>query len=180
MKNGLDSPRFRLGTGHLVMNNDDELLISGGNNRSESFYNTSQLIGINTSGIFQSFPVSRHCNIRINESHYLVTGGKVPCPSCGPTGSIKVTKLTYICQTNFGKCLPGPPLNRPRRAHGCSQVWINGSQYFYLYVTGGYVGIDPRTNFSASAEVEVLHDVKEWVIGIILKVGLCLRFLEKI
>ena len=166
MKNiSLDEPKFYFGTGiNLVIK--DKFLIHGGltediQDKFFSFADASEWIG-NDSHVSPKdtfpLPVGGHCNIRINETYFMVTGGLVPH---GRNASV-VTNKTYFCQMDMKKCSRGPDLNCPRRAHGCFQKNISGKQY--LYVTGGY-----KSNSFTSEDVEYLdmsdRSNRQWKFG---------------
>ena len=175
MKNiSLDKPKFYFGTGiNLVIK--DKLLIHGGltediQDTTFSFANSSELIGFNTHTSEKvTFPVAGHCNIMINETHFMVTGGLVPYGK-----SSEVTNKTYYCQTDLNKCIPGPYLNYPRRAHGCFQMTILGKPY--LFVIGGYIDNKQQT----SNDVEYLDmsesdmSKRQWKAGEFSKLELLL------
>ena len=162
IEKSLDEPKFLFGTGNLVIK--DKLLIHGGltediQDTTFSFANSSELIGFNTHTSKKvTFPVAGHCNIMINETHFMVTGGLVPYGK-----SSEVTNKTYYCQTDLNKCIPGPYLNYPRRAHGCFQMTILGKPY--LFVIGGY--IDNKQQTSNDVEYLDMSDMskRQWIVG---------------
>ena len=142
MGKSLVEPKFYFGTGNVVMK--DKLLIHGGltkdiQDTTFSFAESSEWIGSNTkSSPLDTFPaaVGSHCNIRINKTHFMMTGGMVPLGNAKVTNRTKVTGNTYYCQMDL-KCSPGPRLKHPRKSHGCYQKSISGKQY--LFVIGGYI-----------------------------------------
>ena len=141
-KKMLNERKYNFGTGNLVIKN--QLLVHGGQGQQNNFVNSSEMVGLKTQSSNYTLPVSGHCNIMINEKSFMVTGGTIP----DGKGGMQVTNKTYYCQTDLKKCIPGPPLFHPRRAHGCYQKWP------YLYVVGGYIA----TNiYNSTDEVEYLN-----------------------
>ena len=158
MERGLDVPKFNLGIGNLVVN--DLLLIHGGQKNEVDFVNSSQWIGLNNhSSPFDSFPVSGHCNMQINQTHFMVTGGTIPDRN---NGKPEATDLTYFCPINsFKKCILGPPLNHRRRAHSCYTSNFKGKQY--LNVVGGYITTSSSESTDQEVEYLVLSEItKGW------------------
>ena len=160
MEKGIDEPKFYFGTGNLVIKEEEEkFLIHGGltefiQDKSSRFADSSEWFGNNTHSLYNdTLPVGGHCNIQINDTHFMVTGGLIPN---GKTS--KVTNKTYFCHTtNLTKCSPGPSLNIERRAHSCFQ------KAQYLYVVGGYITPNRTT---PDTDVEYLHlGDKNWTVG---------------
>ena len=169
MKNiSLDKPKFYFGTGiNLVIK--DKLLIHGGltEDIQDKFYNfadSSEWIGLNTHmSNIPALSLGGHCNIMIDKTHFMVTGGLVPL---GRNAS-RVTNKTYYCQMdekNLKKCIAGPDLKHRRRAHSCYQRTISGKQI--LHVIGGYV----NNQFTNSTDEEYLdmsvdESKRQWEVG---------------
>ena len=166
----LVEPKFYFGTGNVVIK--DKLLIHGGltediQDMTFSFADSSEWIGSNTqSSPLHTLPaaVGSHCNIRINNTHFMMTGGMVPLGIAKLTNDTNVTGNTYFCQTDL-KCSPGPRLNHPRKSHGCYQRTISGKQF--LFVIGGYID---NHIANSSHDVEFLDmsensSKRQWTLG---------------
>ena len=141
----LDVPKFDLGTGSLTIN--DELLIHGGKKDGHSFINDDYSFANG------ALTVSGHCNLMINRTHFMMMGGTIPYDNRGHKRH-KVTENTYFCHVDLKKCIPGPPLNHPRKAHGCYKRTFQGKQQ--LNVIGG---------FKDEHKIESISDVETLVLG---------------
>ena len=128
--NDLRFPSYAFGAGNIVFN--DGLLISGGN----GYESTSYLYGLSTSISFKTMPmnVRNHCNIQINSTHYLLTGGFEP-------NDVELKSWTWIHDIIEDKWTLGPELSIPRTSHGCGSIEIGGSPY--ALVAGGLTNADP-------------------------------------
>ena len=136
IKNGsLDQPRSRMGTGTIDMNN--ALFINGGVLDGSHYGNwyiskSNEKIVLNSKSKLPDLPKSRydHCNIPINETHFIITGGIVD-------GRYYTTK-TLVFDVNTKTFSQGPRLNQARKAHGCFNAKIGNRQV--MFVTGGNYG----------------------------------------
>ena len=138
IKNGsLDQPRSSIGTGTIVMNN--ELFTNGGIlDEDKSYSKSNERIGLTFKSKLPDLPKSRfdHCNIPINDTHYIITGGKEGLGSFWENGDD--TTKTLIFDKNTNTFSEGPSLNQARQAHGCFSAKIGFRQV--LFVTGGKYG----------------------------------------
>jgi len=129
IKNGsLDQPRTKMGTGTIAMNN--ALFINGGVfDENRSYSKSNEKIGLNSKSKLPDLPKSRysHCNIPINDTHIIITGG-------AEDGSY--TTKTLIFDINAKTFSEGPRLNQARQDHGCFNTKIGNRQV--MFVTGGY------------------------------------------
>ena len=138
IKNGsLDQPRSSIGTGTIVM--DNELFTNGGIlDEDKSYSKSNEKIGLTSKSKLPDLPKSRfdHCNIPINDTHYIITGGKEGLGSFWENGDDSTKTLIFDKNTNtFSE---GPSLNQARQAHGCFSAKIGFRQV--LFVTGGKYG----------------------------------------
>ena len=127
--NNLRVPSYAFGSGNIVFN--DSLLISGGNGDG----GTSYLYGLSTSISFKTMPmnVRHHCNIQINSTHYLLTGGY-------ENDDEELESRTWIHDIIEDKWTLGPELSIPRTSHGCGSIEIGGSPY--AFIAGGLTNAD--------------------------------------
>ena len=121
-----------LGTGDLIIKN--QLLLSGMENNFYSSCN-NELIGLNSTSKISDIPVDldSHCITRLNESHFMTTGGYSYSHSMY---SVVMVNLTYFYNIETDIWSPGPPLNHPRIKHGCSMITLNGLNYVVVLGSG--------------------------------------------
>ena len=159
----LHSKGASFGTGSVVA--DGKLLISGGIDHSMGFYNDVHLnqkywINEDTKSSPQSMPdsVFGHCNVLINDTHYLQTGGLHNEEYVGD-----VLKYTFFHNIKTGQWSEGKNMRMARYEHGCSQVTIGGKQI--IIIAGGRT---LRDSSYATDTVEYLKmdDLEEgWIKG---------------
>ena len=97
----------------------------------------------------RAFSSYQHCNIKINETTFMVTGGF----------NYQITQLptstTLFINVETGEQVVGPPLNISRFNHGCEKVLINGKPV--LIVVGGNTG---KLQLTKSVEYLELSSLK--------------------
>ena len=150
----LDVAKFNLGTGSLTIK--DKLLISGGQKNGRTFIKDAYSL---PNG---AMSVSGHCNVLINKTHFMTIGGTIPYQYRGHKRH-KVTEKTYFCHVDLKKCIPGPPLNHPRKAHGCYKRTFQGKQQ--LNVIGGSIDESKIDSISEAETLVLGEEAKGWKMG---------------
>ena len=133
----LTHPSCDFGTGSVVV--EDKLLVSGGrdflvlpNPEFDRFYWINEEEKSDEAFLPSSF--RSHCNILINSTLLLQTGGVQNCPDlCYPYDEVK--EDTYFYDISSGQWREGKRMKLPRQRHGCSQVTVGGKQI--AIVAGG-------------------------------------------
>merc|ERR1712062_342289 len=108
--------------------NNDETLIIGGTDENYNALKTTELISSSGSVKGKDFPttIARHCTIKINETHALVTGGVQDGSYSASTWFVDLTTTTFT---------PGPPMKMKRLHYGCTTFNL-GTKTFGI-VSGG-------------------------------------------
>ena len=127
LSNTLSKPRMGAGSGNVVIN-DKYVLVSGGivNHEGGGVIKLQELVPLNEnimSSPLNSISYYGHCNIQLNESSILMTGGH--------NGYEK----TMFQNFDTNKEVRGPDLKIGRRLHACGKIKINGETI--LVVVGG-------------------------------------------
>ena len=99
-----------------------------------------------------------HCMVQVNLTTVMIIGGM----------NSSFHDATYLFNSVTEKWMPGPPLQKARRAQNCARIKTQNKQpYFSIIVAGGY-----DDTFLSS--VEILDDVNgNWRYGPPLPVPLC-------
>ena len=125
----LRQARYNMGSGNLVYHN--RLLSSGGFDDSQTRLKSMELIGQTKTLVHPGSelpkPMSNHCNVWLNSTHYLLTGGT--------SDSKTFRSKTMIINVESGQWSYGPSLNLGRSWHGCAKILIGRKQF--IFVTGG-------------------------------------------
>ena len=110
----LSTSRYLMGRGSIIFKNQLLLHGGGGGHRAPK---TSELASPDTVNKSFNLPIAlyRHCNIKINESTILITGGH-------PRGS----KKSFFQNLKTGDWIEGPEMLVSRRSHGCAKFKFEG------------------------------------------------------
>merc|ERR1711860_172700 len=141
--------------------NNDETLIIGGYDENGNKLNTTELISSSGSVKGKDFPttIARHCTIKINSTHALVTGGWQDESRSASTWFVDLTKTTVT---------PGPMMTSRRIGHSCST--FNLGRKTFGVVAGG---LDYNWNLLDSTEwIDLEEDSPTWTEGPKLPRGL--------
>ena len=128
----LENRLLGIGTGSVVFN--DKLLITGGKTLSpEIRVESTYMIGTTSKEPLKDMwlGLSHHCNVKLNNSHVLVTGGQYD-----EEGKTHSTPTTFILNLIDNVWNFGPHLRDFRSAHGCIKMLI-GERPF-IWVVGGF------------------------------------------
>ena len=151
----LSKKRMAAGLGNIVIN-DQYVLVSGGIINHENYAGISklqELVPLN--GNIISSPLSSisyysHCNIQLNESSILMTGGH------------DAYEKTMFQNFDTNKEVRGPDLKIPRRLHACGKIKINGETI--LVVVGGLAKKDKKGQKSTEF-LKLNSDNPKWELG---------------
>ena len=113
--------------GHII--SKGKLMLIGGSRDDTGTTDLIELVSLQSSSIAQfTMPKARygHCNIKVWEATYLITGGR----------KSSVTRNdTYFQNFKNGTTWDGPSLNHIRRYHACTKFKLGGVNY--ALVLGG-------------------------------------------
>merc|ERR1712062_510405 len=102
--------------------NNDQTLIIGGDDENYNGLKTTELISSSGSVKGKDFPttIARHCTIKINETHALVTGGVQDGSRSASTWFVDLTTTTVT---------PGPKMTSTRGDHGCATLQLGRKNF---------------------------------------------------
>ena len=124
----LKEAKSSLGKGSIIFNG--KLMVSGGYRNSR--LDTIEMVSLSSTTIpnFKlPVPLYGHCNIQLNETNYMITGGYSP--------GYRNRKETFIQDLETGTITNGPNMNDGRYYHACTKFKLNGVNY--ALVLGGDV-----------------------------------------
>ena len=132
----LKNPIYALGSGHVVIR--DKLLMNGGVTSKTGLFKdweftyASNLIGLNSNERLADLPfnLTGHCNILINDTTLLITGGY------GGFDHV-YSNETHFYNIENQSWTKGPYLNQARTYHGCMKTFVGNKTI--LLVTGGII-----------------------------------------
>jgi len=138
----LDKGRFGMGVGIVF---DQKLLVNGGLD-GPSVSDSTVLVDTLSSKSITDLPMGLqgHCNIMLNSSHYMVTGG-IDYTNSRMSG-------TRIFDLNKKEWSVGPNMQRQRYSHGCVRMIVGGKPI--IWVTGGF---DDSQRYSEYLDVDQLN-----------------------
>ena len=113
----------------VQIDSNKTLIIGGYNSKIFNALKTSELISSSGSQYGKDFPVtiSKHCIIKINSTHGLITGGSQDRKYSASTWFVDLATTTFT---------PGPTMKMKRAMHGCAAVHLGSKTYGI--VSGGY------------------------------------------
>ena len=123
----LKEAKENIGKGSIIVNG--RLLISGGWLRNDRM-DTIELVSLDASSEAEfnlPLPLGAHCNIQIDDTTVLITGGS--------SSGWSWRKETYYQNLLTGTITNGPNLNEARGYHACTKFQLNGDTY--AIVLGG-------------------------------------------
>ena len=125
----IETGRSSMGSGNIVINGN--LLLSGGFVGTKDL-DSSVLIDSSSTMELKDLPIeiSTHCNVRMNSSHMMVTGGY-----SYDGGRRSETLLFDLTKEEWAD---GPSMRAERSSHGCAQMALGDKTI--IWVTGGWDG----------------------------------------
>ena len=151
-----------MGKGSIIVNGS--LLISGGS-KDKGKTDTIELVSLTASSEAEfklPLPLLIHCNIQINDSTVMITGGV----------SEDILAETYYQNLFTGKFTKGPDMNEARFYHACTKFQLNGVNY--AIVLGGadktsieFLNLDKNDSKWTTANSE--YNFFEYLIAVFLK-----------
>ena len=118
--------RSNMGTGNVVING--KLLLSGGSDSEYNVFSSTTLVDTSSNMPIKDMPnsQSRHCNVLLNNTHIMITGGYL-------YDSMSETLIFDLVNEKWS---PGPSMNEKRSVHGCTKMILDGKPF--LWVSGGW------------------------------------------
>ena len=147
----LQEGRANMGTGSVVING--KLLLSGGSDSQYNFFSSTTLVDTSSNMPMKNMSdaLTRHCNVLLNSTHIMVTGGFL-------LDSISETQIFDLVNEQWTS---GPSMNANRSVHGCGKMLLGGKPI--LWVTGGWD--NDFTGQKSTEYLDLLNIDQGWKLG---------------